>query len=47
MSSVAVSVIPEPGTQIGAYEVIREVGRGGMATILEARHNETGQVRAI
>ena len=47
MTAVAAPAIPEQGTQIGAYEVIREIGRGGMATILAARHGETGEVRAI
>ena len=47
MTAIAAPAIPEQGTQIGAYEVIREIGRGGMATILEARHGETGEVRAI
>ena len=47
MSSTMATLIPEAGAQIGAYEVVREVGRGGMATILEAVHKETGDVRAI
>jgi tetratricopeptide (TPR) repeat protein len=47
MSATRASLIPEAGTHMGEYEVIREVGRGGMATILEAVHRETGQVRAI
>ena len=41
------TLIPEAGAHIGAYEVVREVGRGGMATILEVVHRETGDVRAI
>ena len=47
MTSVAPSMIPEVGTQIGAYTVVREVGRGGMATILEAIHRDAEEVRAI
>ena len=40
-------VVPEAGARIGDYEVIRELGRGGMAVILTARHIETEEVRAI
>jgi len=40
-------MIPESGTQIGAYTVIREVGRGGMATILEAKNEDSEEVLAI
>jgi len=39
--------IPGPGEIIGAYEVRSTIGRGGMATILDAVHRETGEVRAI
>ena len=47
MSSPLATLIPEAGTHIGAYRVVREVGRGGMATILEVMHRESGDVRAI
>ena len=39
--------IPQKGDKIGDYEVIREVGRGGMAAILEAVHQDTGDRRAL
>jgi tetratricopeptide (TPR) repeat protein len=47
MSAVMASSVPQVGTQIGAYQVIREIGRGGMATIMAVRHIETGEERAI
>jgi tetratricopeptide (TPR) repeat protein len=34
---------PRPGERIGAYEVIRPVARGGMASVLAVRHLETGE----
>ena len=34
MSSSMATLIPEAGAHIGEYEVVREVGRGGMASIL-------------
>jgi tetratricopeptide (TPR) repeat protein len=39
--------VPDPGEIIGAYKVVQEIGRGGMATILEAVHQDTGVVRAL
>lgn len=41
------SSVPAPDEIIGAYRVIREVGRGGMAAILEVEHTRTGERRAI
>ena len=43
MTTSATSFVPAAGTQIGDYEVIQEVGRGGMAIILSARHVVTGE----
>ncbi len=47
MTTSAPSMVPAPGTHIGEYEVIQEVGRGGMAVILSARHIVKGDLRAI
>jgi tetratricopeptide (TPR) repeat protein len=47
MTTSATSFVPTSGTQIGDYEVIQEVGRGGMAIILSARHVVTEELRAI
>ena len=47
MTATASAVVPEAGARIGDYEVIRELGRGGMAVILTARRVETEEVRAI
>ena len=47
MTAIASVIVPEPGSRIGDYEVIGELGRGGMAVILTARHVETDEVRAV
>ena len=47
MTINAPSLVPSPGSLIGDYEVIQEVGRGGMAVILSARHQTSGELRAI
>jgi len=41
------AMIPAPGVHIGSYEVVRELGRGGMAVILEGVHVDTGDHVAI
>jgi tetratricopeptide (TPR) repeat protein len=38
---------PEPGDRIGAYEVVRTVARGGMATVLEVTDTRDGSTRAL
>ncbi|MCA9566845.1 MAG: protein kinase [Myxococcales bacterium] len=38
---------PEPGARIGAYEVVRAVARGGMATVLEVRDTRNEQRLAL
>jgi serine/threonine protein kinase len=38
---------PAPGDQIREYEIIEEIGRGGMATVYKARHTLINQVVAI
>ena len=37
----------QAGERVGAYEVVRAVGRGGMAVVFEARHVELGGRAAI
>lgn len=41
------SVVLEPGGHIGDYELIEQIGEGGMAVIFKARHRRTGQIVAI
>lgn len=38
---------PEPGQRIGAYEVVRAVARGGMATVTEVRDTRDGSHLAL
>jgi tRNA A-37 threonylcarbamoyl transferase component Bud32 len=36
-----------PGSKVGSYKVVRELGRGGMATVYEAVHEQIEQRAAI
>ena len=38
---------PAPGSRVGGWDVVRLLGRGGMASVYEARWPETGERRAI
>lgn len=40
-------VDPTPGSRVGGWDVVRLLGRGGMASVFEARWPETGERRAI
>ena len=46
MINSAYSALPDPGTQLGAWEVVRPLGRGGMAVVYEVRA-EDGRVGAL
>ena len=39
--------IPAAGEMVGPYEVLGELGRGGMAVVLEAKHKDSGEIRAL
>lgn len=41
------SAAAPPGTCFGAYEVVREIGAGGMGTVYEGRHRTLGKRVAI
>ena len=38
---------PGPGVDIGAYRIVRLIGRGGMGVVYEARHTRVGQRAAL
>ncbi|MBL4848473.1 MAG: serine/threonine protein kinase, partial [Planctomycetes bacterium] len=38
---------PRPGEWIGHYQVVAELGRGGMGLVLQVRHGETGHEAAL
>ncbi len=37
----------QPGTEIGPYRVVGQLGRGGMGVVFEARHTRVGQRAAL
>ncbi len=47
MHDTAAHTIPGPGADIGPYLVVGELGRGGMASVLEVVHRDGGEHRAL
>ena len=46
-ASATASPLPAPGERIGQYEIIRELGRGGMGAVFAARDTKLGRKVAI
>ena len=45
--ATAASTLPKPGDRIGQYEVIRELGQGGMGAVYAARDTKLGRKVAL
>jgi eukaryotic-like serine/threonine-protein kinase len=39
--------LPRPGTALGRFELVREIGRGGCGVVFEARDRELGRLVAV
>lgn len=44
---VPAAVALPPGTQIGAFQIVRHIASGGMGSVYEARNRITGEARAL
>src|SRR5215471_13512389 len=38
---------PQPGSRFGGYDIVRQLGQGGMGTVFEAEQVETGRRVAL
>lgn len=49
MINSVISTLPEPGTHVGPWEVVRQLGRGGMAVVYEVRASDgrTGALKLV